>query len=96
MADAVGECYLSAYGYFEWTQNKTKEFEGGLNFLEAFLQNLIGNIISFNMLYQNIVAANAANNTVQVYYYIGQFIYLFVNVEPIIGSPLQMYKDVAD
>jgi hypothetical protein len=37
MAEAVGVCYSTLYGYYDWGMNKSAEFDGGLNFVEAFL-----------------------------------------------------------
>ena len=37
MASAVGECYLTGYGYYEWGINTFAQFNGSLYFFEAFL-----------------------------------------------------------
>ncbi len=51
--------------------------------MQSFLQNMIGNIITFNNIYTSLTAAMEAGNTEQVYYYIGRMIYIIVNFEPI-------------
>lgn len=57
--------------------------------LTAFLQNLIGNILNFNTLYQNIVNANNSSNYRDVYFYVGRLVYLVVYFDPMIDSALQ-------
>jgi len=64
------------------------QFKDFVSFTTAFLQNLIGNILNFNTIYQNIVSANAANNTMNVYFYFGRLSYMIVYFDPIVDSPL--------
>lgn len=49
---------------------------------------MIGNILNFNTIYQNIVTANTAGNSANVYFYIGRLAYLIVYFDPIVDSPL--------
>jgi hypothetical protein len=51
-------------GFQAYTYSVTKyNTFGDLNgWLEAFLQNLVGNIIYFNSIYLKVTAASAANN----------------------------------
>lgn len=89
-ADAVSECFttsISVYTYFLVQQSL---FPGGsLDYFSAFLQNMIGNIITFNSIYQNIVTAQAANKTSDVYFYIGRLANLVISVKPIDYEPLE-------
>ena len=78
--------------------NLLAQFSSPLLFFEAFLQNIIGNVISINNLSQNIQAAAAANNTALVWLDTGKMVYLFVNVKPLImptlmaSSPIDFFK----
>jgi hypothetical protein len=56
-ADAAGECYTTAYNVYAYMQNKGKEFGGFISVMEAFLQNLLGNAIQFNNIYNAITSA---------------------------------------
>ena len=49
---------------------------------------MIGNIITFNSIYQTIVTDEAANKTSDVYFQIGKLMYLILNVKPIDYEPL--------
>ena len=64
------------------------QFKDFVSFTTAFLQNLIGNILNFNTIYQNIVTANAANNTMQVYFFFGRLSYMILYFDPIVDSAL--------
>jgi hypothetical protein len=50
-ADAVGECYTSLFSTYTYMENKSLAFGSSTNFMQAFLQNLLGNAIAFNNLY---------------------------------------------
>lgn len=50
-ADAAGDCYLAGYDVFFYYYLKSTGFIDAMDYLSAFLQNLIGNIISFNSIY---------------------------------------------
>jgi len=44
---------------------------------------MIGNIINFNSIYNNILNAQSSGNTGAVYFYIGRLVYLMVYFNPI-------------
>lgn len=56
-ASATGECYTTGYSVYQYVLMKEAEFDTMNNFITAFLQNMIGNIINFNSIYTNIVNA---------------------------------------
>ena len=86
-ADAAGDCYLAAYDVFFFYYLKSTGFKDPMDYLSAFLQNLIGNIISFNSIYQAINVANSANKTADVYFNLGRLAFLIFDVKPIdLGS----------
>jgi len=48
LADAVGECYFTVYGFWLWGVNLVLQFETTTDFISAALQNIVGNVISLN------------------------------------------------
>ena len=87
-AEAVGECYSTSFSIYQYVMLRISQFTDFVNFLTAFLQNLIGNILNFNTIYQNIVNANNANKIGDVYFYIGRLSYLIVYFDPLVDEAL--------
>lgn len=74
---------------------RASKFGSITNLLTSFLQNLIGNILNFNTIYQNIVNANNAGKIADVYFFIGRLSYLIVYFNPIEEAgyiPLQEFS----
>lgn len=67
---------------------RAAQFPDFVSVLTAFLQNLIGNILNFNTIYQNIVNANNAGKLSDVYFYLGRLSYLILYFDPLIDQPL--------
>ena len=63
-------------------------FDGLNSVMQAFLQNLLGNAIQFNNIYNSILAAQKSNNTMQVSYQIGRLLFLIINFDPIEDAAL--------
>lgn len=59
------------------------QFPTWIDFLEAFLQNLVGNILTFNNIYQNIMQANDSGKISDVYFYLGRLTFLIIYFDPI-------------
>ena len=55
----------------------------------AWLQNLLGNVITFNKLYEKIEEAKEAGNMREIYYWYGRFATLFINFDPIEEDPFE-------
>jgi len=68
---------------YAWGLLKTTQFDSFGDVFAAWLQNLLGNVITFNSLYKKIDEANAAENWREVYYWYGRFTTLFINFEPV-------------
>ena len=82
-SDAVSQCFSTSISVYTFYLVQKALFPDGLSYFSAFLQNLIGNIITFNSIYQNIVTAQTANKTNDVYFYIGKLMNLIITVKPI-------------
>lgn len=50
---------------------------------------MVGNVITINSLYQNILDAVEANQTGQVWFYIGRICNILVEIEPIVIPTLR-------
>ncbi|TNV79038.1 hypothetical protein FGO68_gene14823 [Halteria grandinella] len=88
-ADAVGECYTTGFNVYSYVLMRATQFTDFTSVITAFLQNLIGNILNFNTIYQNIVNANTAGKYSDVYFYIGRLSYLILYFDPMVDSSLE-------
>jgi hypothetical protein len=50
-ADAVSECFTTTISIYTYVLVQQSLFPDGLTYFPAFLQNMIGNIITFNSIY---------------------------------------------
>ena len=54
-ADMVAQCYITGVEWYEWGLHKYNLFEGEENdLMAAFLQNILGNVMTVNKLYEKI------------------------------------------
>ncbi len=72
---------------YTWFLMKMNLFDTFSSVFQAWLQNLLGNVITFNTLYSKIEEAIEAGNRKEIYYWYGRFITLFINFEPIVSDP---------
>ena len=79
----VYECWLTGYGTYMYWDKKMLDFNETSDVVTAMLQNLIGNIISFNNIYQRILKASKINDTETMWYNIGKIFYIMATFEPI-------------
>lgn len=56
-ADTFGELYTAGYNIYSYIMRRISQFSSWINLLTSFVQNLVANIINFNSVYNNIVAA---------------------------------------
>ena len=92
-ADAVGECYDTGYGFYVWGLNTYSKFNSAEEWGQAFLQNIVGNIITFNNMYNSINASLTAGQIQQVYFQFGKLFYLLINVQPINLNLRQTFRE---
>lgn len=60
-ANAVDECYNTTLGLRAFMQSKRALFNSSSTFMLGFLQTQIGNIITYNNIYQSILQAKDKN-----------------------------------
>jgi len=74
---------MSTLEVYSWVLVKNDQFDSLGDVFAAWLQNLLGNVITFNSLYKKIEEAEEAGNFREVYYWYGRFFTLFINFDPI-------------
>lgn len=92
VAECVFQCTISTVSAANYTTEKWALFDSYSELGQAFLQNLMGNIISFNNIFAKITAAQTAHDQGQVAYQYGRGAYLMVNFSPIEDSSLPSVK----
>ena len=83
MADTVTTCYLTGYQWYVWYLNMKVLFPTNVDILTGFLQNLIGNIMTLNLIYEKIVVANEDGDEMEIYYLYGRIAYFILIFDPI-------------
>lgn len=78
-------CHLSGVdGYQYYIQQYDLYEEGGwLDWFQAFLQNLVGNILTINNLYSRVLVANDEGDTQMVLYICGRIFYFAAKFDPL-------------
>ena len=83
LAPSSHYCFMSTLEVYSWVLVKNDQFDSLGDVFAAWLQNLLGNVITFNSLYKKIEEAEEAGNFREVYYWYGRFFTLFINFDPI-------------
>ncbi len=86
-ADAVGECYTTGYSVVQYVNVRKQQFPDFTSLVQAFAQNLIGNVLNFNQLYNNIMTAAKADRESDVFFYAGRLTYLVLYFDPLVSTP---------
>ena len=87
MAPSSRYCVNGLLEFYTWGLDKRALFGSFGDVFQAGLQNLLGQVITFNTLYSKIEEAMEANNTKELYYWYGRFLILFIDFEPIAMDP---------
>jgi len=83
LAPSSRYCTGSMLEMYRWGLKKSTQFKSWGDVFQAWLQNILGNVITFQKLYDKIKQADQAQNTKESYYWYGRFLSLFINFEPI-------------
>ena len=75
-------CVESVLDIYLYVYNQTKVFNNITYWLINALQNLLANAITYNLIYEKIVQAQNANDTVAEMYWYGRLTYLIIIFEP--------------
>ena len=93
LAPSSRYCVTGVLEFYTWGLTKFNLFDSFGDVFAAWLQNLLGNVITFNTLYSKIEEALEAGNKKEIYYWYGRFITLFINFEPIVADPADDFNN---
>ena len=96
LAPSSHYCFMSTLEVYMWYLFKQSQFDTLGDVFAAWLQNLLGNVITFNSLYKKIEEAEEAGNFREVYYWYGRFFTLFINFDPIVEDDLSDLDGLED
>jgi len=68
---------------WQYYRIKDEQFGGWTDWFPAWLQNLLGNVITFNALYEKIDEATQAEDEIAMLYWYGRLFNLFIDFDPI-------------
>lgn len=83
VAPGIRYCFnigLEGYTYY---LKKDEVFEDFMDWFPAWLQNLLGNVVTFQALYEKVDAASKAENWPEALYWYGRFAYIVFDFDPI-------------
>ena len=93
LAPSSSACFKTGLEGFSWFINKQSQFDAFGDIFAAWLQNLLGNVITFNSLYKKIEEATEAENTKEIYFWYGRFAILFIDFEPLVDEDIDTLDD---
>jgi|TARA_B110001450_G_C17612769_1_gene477959 hypothetical protein len=82
-AEAYLYCHLTVVDGYNYYLAETEKYETNLDWNQAFLQNMIGNIITINNLYNRVLIADENEDQLLMYYIFGKIFYALAKFEPI-------------
>lgn len=93
LAPSSSNCFMTGLEGWSWFLYKRSLFESFSDVFAAWLQSLLGNVITFNSLYKKIEEANEAQNTKEIYFWYGRFAILFIDFEPLAEDDFDSLDD---
>ena len=85
-------CFMVGMEGYAWGWTKAGLYEGFVDGFLAWLENLLGNVITFNALYKKITEAEDADNQRELMYWYGRLCTLIINFDPIPEDELEFQK----
>lgn len=76
-------CHMTGVDVYDYYVLQIDTYGSWVDWLQAALQTLVGNIIRINNLYQKIVIATENEDQQQVYYIFGRISYYLFDIQPI-------------
>ena len=83
IATAYRNCHLTVVDGYNYVQQQNALFPNGTEAFQAFLQNIVGQIITLNNIYARIVTAVDNNDQKLIVFLTGRIFYLVAKFEPI-------------
>lgn len=94
LAPSSRYCFTVGLEGWAFYRIKDSQFGGWKDWFPAWLQNLLGNVITFNALYEKIVDAVDAEDLIAQVYWYGRIANLFIDFEPIPVDDLDLDDDI--
>lgn len=82
-AESYLYCHLTVVDGYTYYLAEAEKYPSRLDWSQAFLQNMIGNIITINNLYNRILIADDNEDTLLMYYIFGKIFYNLAKFDPI-------------
>ena len=76
-------CHLTVVDGYLYKLAEEEKYESNLDWNQAFLQNMIGNIITVNNYFNRLVIANDNEDQLLTYYIYGKIFYILAKFDPI-------------
>lgn len=86
-------CFMVGMELYSWGWTKAEVYEGFVDAFLAWLQNLLGSVITFNALYKKITESSEAENQREMMYWYGRLCTLIFNFDPIPEDQLEFERD---
>ncbi|CDW75991.1 UNKNOWN [Stylonychia lemnae] len=93
LADTYYLCAISLVQAGETSNARIKEFGSATDWTTAFIQNMLGNVIGFQKIYDKINLAIKDNNNREVYYQFGRIMNLLLDFHPIPDASFNQNDD---
>ena len=93
LAPSSLHCFRTSLEGFSWFLAKQSQFSAFGDIFAAWLQSLLGNVITFNSLYKKIEEATEAGNTKEIYFWYGRFAILFIDFQPLVEDDIDSLDD---
>ena len=92
LGPATRHCFMVGMEGYAWGWTKVEIYDGFVDGFLAWLQNLLGNVITFNALYKKITESSEANNRIEMMFWYGRLSTLIFNFEPIPEDQLEFER----
>ena len=96
VAPGVRYCFNIGLDAYTFYLIKDEQFGGFSDWFPAWLQSLLGNVITFNSLYTKIKEATDAGNQVDALYWYGKLAYIIIDFEPIASTADEFDSSTSD
>jgi hypothetical protein len=89
-AESYLYCHLTVVDGYVFYLSEQEKYNSTLDYFQAYLQNMIGNIITINNLYNRIIIAEENEDQQLIYFILGKIFYNLADFEPIDLEDLEM------
>lgn len=83
IADSSRDCTMASLQAFNQTMTRVLKFASITDWILGFLQNMLGNVVAFQKIYDKINTSLAANNVADVCFQVGRILNLLLDFKPL-------------